>query len=126
MARRKQHWTTHLRGTPKKLGEMNKLETRYAEVLTARKLTGEILSWWYEPMRLRLAKGVSYLADFMVMTADRTLELHETKGYEADKARVKRLTAAEMFPFRFFKVTEPKRGRGFEIVEFGPSAKDEK
>ena len=115
------HWSANAKGTRKKLGQMNKTETRYSEVLEARKLSGEIQMWLYESVRLKLADGLWYLPDFLVMASDDVIEMHEVKGYEEAKARAKRLMAAAIFPFRFYKVTEPRGWRhGFLVEEFGP------
>ena len=98
---------------------MNKLESRYArEVLDIRQMAGEILSWKYEAIKLRLAKRTYYTPDFMVFTLA-GLEIHETKGHWEDDARVKIKVAAEMFPeFKFVAVQHKK---GIWIYEAFPS-----
>lgn len=86
-------------------GEMNKLERRYSEQLEAWRLTGEIQWWKYDAIKLRLADNTFYTPDFLVMKADSTLEVHETKGHWEDDARVKIKVAAEAYPlFRFVAV----------------------
>ena len=86
-------------------GEMNKLERRYSEQLEAWRLTGEIQWWKYDAIKLRLADKTFYTPDFLVMKADSTLEVHETKGHWEDDARVKIKVAAEAYPlFRFVAI----------------------
>ena len=87
-------------------GPMNKYEFRYAEHLELRRIVGEIQAWWFEGIKLRLAKATSYTPDFLVQLANGSLEMHEVKGFWEDDARVKIKVAAEMFPcFRFLAVT---------------------
>lgn len=106
------HWTQNLKGKPKKRGEMNKTELAYSGELDLRRHAGEVLWWVYESVKLRLGKGCYYTADFAVMLADGTLELHEVKGYQAEASQVRIKTAAAKYPFVFVKVR--KQGRGFE------------
>lgn len=88
-------------------GKMNKTEARYAEHLEKKKLAGEILSYWFEPVKFRLADNTYYSIDFMVMLVDGTIEFHEVKGtskgkpYVEDDAAVKIKVAAEHMPFTF-------------------------
>lgn len=94
-------------------GTMNKTEARYASVLEARKLAGEVIWYSFEAVTFRLAKRTSYTPDFLVMLADGTLECHECKGFWEDDARVKIKVAAEKFPFRFVAMRElPKKEGG--------------
>ncbi len=93
---------------------MNKLEARYAkEVLDIRQMAGEIVSWKYEAIKLRLAKRTWYTPDFCVEVYGFTgnhLEIHETKGHWGDDARVKIKVAAEMFPEFKFVAVQNKKG----------------
>ena len=90
----------HVRGNA-----MNKLEARYADVLKARQLAGEVAWWKYECMNLRLGENCFYKTDFLVMLADGLIELHECKGYMEETANVKlRVVAAEYpFPIKLIK-----------------------
>jgi len=96
---------------------MNSLEKRYSEELDLRLLAGEVLWWRFEPLKLRLANGTFYTADFLVMLADRTLEVVEVKGgHWEDDARVKFKVAAEQFPiFRFRAVQWKGKERTEEV-----------
>lgn len=92
-------------------GRMNKLETRYyEEVLLPRKLAGYVIDIQFEGFKLRLAKATFYTPDFVVVTED-CIELHETKGYWEDDARVKIKVAAEQFPWMQFIAIQHKQGQ---------------
>lgn len=86
------------------IGEMNDLETRFANYLEELKRDGEVLWWAYEPVKLRLAANTTYTPDFLLMTKDCELQVWETKGVWTPAARIKIKMAAEKFPFRFFGV----------------------
>lgn len=104
-------------------GKMNKTEAAYALVLEARRQGGELKAWKYEPLRLILAPKTTYCPDFLVVTSDDEIELHEVKGFWRDDARVKIKVAATTFPwFRFIAVSkEPKkRGGGWRQETFLP------
>jgi hypothetical protein len=112
----------HCKGI-RKAGEMNGIETRYSLYLEELRISGKILYWRYEAINLRVCKDAWYRPDFLVMTADGTLEVHEIKGAkavfeQAAKLRVK--MAADQFPFRFVVVfPKPKKdGGGWEFVPF--------
>lgn len=89
--------------------EMNKTERAYAAKLETEKMAGLILWYEFEPLKLRLADGCQYEIDFLVLTADRSLEVHEVKGYWTDDALVKIKVAAEKFPFRFVAIQYIKK-----------------
>ena len=84
-----------------KAGTMNGLEKRYAALLDHKMAVGEILDYWFEAMNLRLAPSCFYKIDFLVLTKNMALEVHETKGVWTDDALVKVKVAADKFPFRF-------------------------
>lgn len=97
---------------------MNKLERSYSELLEAKRLKGEILAWYYEAFNLKLAPKTHYRPDFLVMMADSSLEIHETKGFWRDDARVKIKAAAAMYPmFRFIAIQ--RKGGYWQVEEFG-------
>lgn len=101
------------RTQPKRDGSMNRTEAAYAQVLERRRLAGEIASWQFQPVKLRLADRTFYEPDFMVILADGRCQMHETKAGIADKqtgavsplveddAMVKIKVAAEQHPFEF-------------------------
>lgn len=94
---------------------MNKLEASYALHLEERKLAGDVLSFFFESVKFRLADKTFYTPDFLVMRGDGQIEVHEVKGFWEDDARVKIKVAAETFPFRFLAI---KKGRmGWEVEE---------
>ncbi len=110
------------RGTQrsKRDGSMTGLEKRYSLHLELRKRAGEIQAWWFEPERFRLADGTFYTPDFRVMMQDGQMQFHETKGvWTVDRAASIRIkVAAEIHPYRFFKVAEVKKPfTGWEVTE---------
>lgn len=111
------HWgKVRARGVPKVIGGMNKLEAAYADALKLREMAGEIAWFVFEGVKLRLADKTFYTPDFAVMLADGTMEMHETKGFWEDDARVKIKVAAAMYPFRFLGIKKDKSG--WQIEEF--------
>lgn len=106
-----------------KTGERNKTEQAYEDLLKAMQISGEILWYRFECIKLRLADNTFYMPDFLVMKASGELEAHEVKGAKAifmDDARVKIKVAAETFPLKFI-VAYPKAkksGGGWEIEVF--------
>lgn len=107
-----------------KIGQMNKTETAYAKTLEQQKRSGEILDYWFEAIKLKIADNAcTYTPDFLVLTNKGELELHEVKGAKAvfaDDAKVKCKVCADKYPFRL-KVVFPipkKQGGGWEIQEF--------
>ena len=93
-----------------KSGVMNNTEKKYQAVLEARRLSGEVLQYWFEPMNLKLADKCFYRVDFLVLMHDLTLEIHEVKGgYITDDGLQKVKIANAMFPFRFIMVQLVKK-----------------
>ena len=93
---------------------MNKIETSYAAYLETLTKAGEILWYQFEPIKLKLAKGSYYKPDFLVVTKDGFLEIHEVKGFWREAARVRIKVAAAIYPFNFLAI---QRDRGHWIVE---------
>jgi len=91
---------------------MNRTESDWAVELEARKKVGEIEHWAFESMKLKLASGAWYTPDFFVVLADGSVEFHETKGFMREAARVRLLTAAQLYPwFRFLLIKRGERTR---------------
>lgn len=110
----------HGRGVRRVVGEMNGLERDYADELDMRKLSGEVLEWWFDAVKLRLAGNTFYTTDFLVMLADGTLEIHEVKGgFIEDDAAVKLKVAAASYPFVFRLVRRPRKRGPWEITSVG-------
>lgn len=101
---------------------MNKSERTYADLLDQQKQRGEIIDWKFHPMNVRLAKNTFYEVDFLVLSADMRVEIHETKGgYTTEKGSMKIKLCAEALPwFRFIKATKltTKQGGGWKREEF--------
>lgn len=84
------------------------------------KLTGEIIDYRFEGLKLRLAQNTTYSPDFLVVTHEQ-FELHEVKGFWEDDARVKIKVAAEQYwYFKFIAVSKiaKKNGGGWKTEEF--------
>ncbi len=102
------------RGRPRQThGSLNRLEADYASRLELKRLAGEIASYRFESVKLRLADRTWYAPDFLVIGTDGILEFHEVKGgHFEDDARVKIKVAAEAFPeFRFVVARRPRATR---------------
>lgn len=88
----------------KKKGEMNATEAKFANYLRGLEITGEILWWRHEGIKLQLADNTTLNVDFNVMYADGLLVMIDVKGAKAiieEDAKVKMKVAAEQFPFVF-------------------------
>ena len=98
---------------------MNKLEAMYAAHLEALRRAGKIVFWRFESAKFRLADRTWYTPDFYVMRADGTIEIHETKGFWEDDARVKIKVIAEQFPeLQFVAVQWDKSAKGWKFERF--------
>lgn len=94
----------------------SKLEAEYARRLEMLMMAGEIRSWWYKPLRLRISnepsaskkKTAFYTPDFAVLTNDGFYELHETKGVWKEAAWVRIRAAALIHPFKFVAIYKEK------------------
>lgn len=104
------------------LERMNKTEADYATLLDLRKQGGEIHSWQFEAIRLRMADGAFYKPDFLVQDVNGYLELHEVKGHWREAAKVRIKVAAALYPmFRFVVVYRRGPGlAGFDEKEVKP------
>jgi hypothetical protein len=104
---------------------MNKTEAEYSELLEARKKTGELDGWWFEPMTLKLARDTRWTPDFLVMLPDGRLEFHEVKGFMEQAAWIRIKVAAEKFAWLaalyVVRRVPKKDGGGWKIEEVGPT-----
>lgn len=98
------------------VGEMNSHEAKYAERLEEDRLAGRVDSWLFEPAGLRLAKGLTYNPDFLVVYADGSTEFHEVKGFWRDDAKAKIKMAATAFPMFVFRSVTLKKGKWEETI----------
>ena len=104
-------------------GRMNKTESRYAEVLEARRLAGEIRSWEFEAEELTLSdlEGVkcSYLPDFRVTHLDGSISYHEVKGKHIwDDSKIKLKWAATKYAPTPFYLCRWEGGR-WRVLKIG-------
>lgn len=96
---------------------MNKLEQEYARQLDFRKAAGEVTWWGFEKLRIRLAGGAWFKPDFVVLLANGRWELHETKGFWREAARVRVKVCAELFPMPVVCVRRVKGRWEYERFE---------
>jgi hypothetical protein len=101
-----------------KVGERNKTESDYEKVLITRQSCGEIVKYWFESWKFRLADNTFYTPDFVILMPDGELIAHEVKGFMMDDANVKIKVAAELFPMPFYVVRKQakKLGGGWSII----------
>lgn len=97
---------------------MNKTESAYAQHLAYRAALGEVVSWVFERIKLRLADNTWYTPDFFIILADGSVEFHEVKGFWRDDARVKWKVAAETFRWAVFVAVRRVRGQ-WEYERYG-------
>jgi predicted nuclease of restriction endonuclease-like RecB superfamily len=91
--------------------EGNKTEQEYGLRLFSMEHRKEIRCYRYEPVKLKLAKKCFYCPDFFVWENDRTITVHEVKGWWRDDARVKIKVAARLYPMlQFLAVTKDGHG----------------
>ena len=66
-------------GPARRNGFRSNWEGEYAEHLKQLRASKEIVSWAYEPIRLRIASNNFYTPDFLVCT-DKEIQFHEVKA----------------------------------------------
>lgn len=66
---------------------MNETERKYSRRLKAMLHAGEIAWYGYECIKMRLSEGSFYRTDFMVVTKEGYIELHDTKAYFKSKKK---------------------------------------
>ncbi len=99
-------------------GYKSKLELSWANYLQGLWALKAILSWWYEPLNLRLpGKKNFYKPDFLVMS-ETGLTFYEVKGRNLSDERslVKIKTAAGLTPWAKFVLVKRIRGSWEERV----------
>ena len=93
---------------------MNKTELRYAGQLELLKRSNQIVDWRFNAIRFRLAEGAYYKPDFFIVKLD-SFEIHETKGFFREAAKVRIKTAAELYPwFKWYAVQLKKKAWVYE------------
>ena len=88
----------------------SKLEAAYAGYLHVLMLAGDIQFYKFEPLTLILGADCRLTPDFLVMTKDGTIELHEVKGFRREDAMIKLRVAARTFHWWPLILVERKRG----------------
>jgi len=99
-------------------GQMNRTEAAYAEHLELLKVSGDVLWWKFEGVKLRLAPSTFYTCDFMLLRRDGQIVMDEIKGFMTDDAAVKIKVAASIYPFQFRIIR--KSGSMWKITNVGP------
>lgn len=98
--------------------EMNGLEAAYAAELRLRTLAGEVAFWAFKPFNLRMAPRTYFRPDFLVLLADGTTEIVDTKGHWEEDARLKIKLAARLWPLWLFVAVHKGAGGRLEREEF--------
>jgi hypothetical protein len=121
-------WTAINAGNRRTPGAMNQTEQAFErEQLAPRQAAGEIDSWAFEPITIRLGKRCSYSPDFVVLRTDGTVEVWEVKGTAGwsldSESRTKWKAAAEswlggMFVFRAATKRRKKDGGGWKTETY--------
>jgi hypothetical protein len=80
-------------------GVMNKTESRFAELLEARRLLGEIKGWAFEAETLPLGPEMTFCPDFRVEELDGSISFVDVKGAHVwEDSVIKGKTAATLYP----------------------------
>ena len=97
-----------------KAGQMNETEKAYAAYLESERIAGRIKAYWFESIKLKIAADTCwYNPDFLVLTAEDRLELHEVKGspkFFADDAKVKTKVKVKKKPVKAGSTPRPHGG----------------
>jgi len=103
-----------------KSGQKNDTEEAYGQMLESEKRCGTVAWYAFEGITFKLAEGLRYTPDYIVMLSDGTMEAHEVKGFWRDDAKAKIKMASALFPFRFLAVRKQakKDGGGWTIEDF--------
>lgn len=87
-----------------KRGKMNKTEAEFALRLEAMKRNGEIVSFAYEAVKIKIGDGCWYVPDFFVVRKDKKPLFIEIKGFMRDDARVKFIAAGTIHKWADFEM----------------------
>ncbi len=86
----------------------NKTEAEYSKLLWNEMHAGNIQSFGFERIKLKLADNTFYTPDFFVVAGDGSISIVEVKGHWEDDARVKIKVAAEQYPWIQFVAVKPR------------------
>ena len=102
--------------------KMNRTEARFAAYLDLRVKAGEIQSWWFEAITIRIGVKCFWKPDFLVQGIDNSLTLYDTKGTRSkkhgggtaplakDDAVVKARAISDKFPIPVYFVWQERNG----------------
>jgi len=94
---------------------MNKTEARYAGYLAGLQRNGEIISYGFEQIRLKLANRTTYTPDYFVVKRN-VMAFHEVKGMRLSTGMAKLKIAAQAFPQFEFWLVESVKGDGWKYT----------
>lgn len=96
------------------------LERDYDLVLAARMRAQSIAWYGYECWKFELAPGVWFTPDFVVLSIEPiagVVEIHETKGWMREAARVRLLTARRLYPMFRWRVVRRDGPLAFTLTD---------
>lgn len=101
---------------------MTRPEREMMAVLEMRKRMGEVESYWYECVKLKVgAHKCWYTCDYFVRRTDGEFEFIEVKGPRiTDDARVKYMAAAREHSWAHWRLMKYEGGRWFTVHEQAP------
>lgn len=103
-------------GIRREPGEVNGLEREYAQMLAA---DPEVENFWFERMKVQLARATFWEPDFLVQKVSGELQIHEVKGgFFPEKNRIKLKTIASWFPMRVILAQKKNKKTGWRFTEF--------
>jgi len=91
-------------------GQMNTLEREYADYLDMQVRLGEVVRWWFECVKIRIAERCWLTPDFLIEFPNGKFELHDSKGFVREDAKIKAKVVADKYPFPVFFVEKCKGG----------------
>jgi len=98
-------------------GQMNKVEAKYALILETLKRNGNILEYYYEPLKFRLGDNCYYTPDFMIIDSNGIISFEEIKGgYITDDSIIKWKMVVEKYPYFNFRMIQYNVKNGYQII----------
>lgn len=91
----------------------SRMERDYAEHLSTRP---DVIAWHYEAVSIQFAPGCRYTPDFLVITRSGA-QLHETKGFMREAARLRLLASANLLRGAMRCVVVRRDNRGWKYDE---------
>ena len=95
-------------------------ERQYTEYLELLRRTGEIVNWFYEDSKWKLADGTYYIPDFMVVYKDKIVFVEikgYTKGRFGEKGVLKFKWCAERYKMFYWRLVQKNKGNWETVLE---------